>query len=125
MSDDLIDKTIKKYKLISRVDELCYMAGVDIESLDQETIRSAEQAIASNIARIRYEIKSSIFNKTCKLTKASVELLLRLLGDDEDLRRLGVNPPGGVVNNTITSPIIEVSAQDAVKVAEQIRLLTD
>lgn len=106
----LNDRNVKAILLenptISSLDELCAVWGCVKDELEEEDAAYAQMMIDRNILRMKVLLKNSLYKQN---TRASHETLFKLIGNDDDLKRFGINTKSSV---TTIAPVIEIKSAD-------------
>lgn len=97
-------------KCITTFEEMCAIRGVDTESVSPEIRRYAEKMIKRNILELKVKIKADLLDGTAK--KTSLETLYRLIGNEDELRRLGQAKPSKDEIITEKESVVEVRSAD-------------
>lgn len=107
MTDITIKKILDENPTISSLDEFCALSNKDMSNLTEDDIYRISKMIDRNVIKLKIQMKNTLYKQK---TRPSLELLFRLVGDEDDLIKLGVTKKQQTVS--VENPVIEIKAID-------------
>lgn len=105
-------RILEEYPLCASVEEMCDIWGCDVNYIDEDVREYAEDKIRQQNAKLKGELKKDLLKavkeKNVENTKA-LTLIYQLIGDEDDLRRLGNNT---VKKSTSTNKQVIIKTAD-------------
>lgn len=105
LRDRVIRKILQENPTVTSLEEMCAIWDCEVSTLDDDDREYAEKMINRNILRLKVLLKQALYAAN---NRQAQETLYRLIGDDDDLKRLGSNVNTKITQNGKT--IIEIKS---------------
>lgn len=105
LSDRIIRKILQENPTVTSLEEMCAIWDCEVSTLDDDDREYAEKMINRNILRLKVLLKQALYAAN---NRQAQETLYRLIGNEDDLKRLGSNVNTKITQNGKT--VIEIKS---------------
>lgn len=118
LNETQILQMLRDYPLISSVEEMCEIRGCSVDDLTDARREYAERKIHQNVVKLKNKLKTDLMKQAKeKNADGNIKALItlyQLMGDDDDLRRLGTPNMGKGSKSTKGEVLIKAVDPDMI-----------
>lgn len=89
------------------MEELCAVMNVDLDDVNDDDKIRAKKLIERHVIKFKLKLKQTLLDQK---TRPAYELLYKLMGNEDELKRMGVNNKDMKVE--IAKPVIEIKCKE-------------